>query len=72
MAADALDAAIAQGADPGVVSDAQQALDDGDALGTLGAFKDAVNKLKDALAKAESVLPWAFEVREWRGLTQPR
>ena len=57
LAADAVDGAIAQGADPGVVSDAQQALADGDALRTSGAFKDAVNKFKDALAKAESVLP---------------
>ena len=57
LAAGALDAAIAQGADPGVISDAQQALADGDALRALGAFKDAVNKFKDALAKAESVLP---------------
>ena len=55
VATDALDQAIARGADPTVVADAQQALDDGDFLRASGAFfKDAVNKYKDALAKAES------------------
>ena len=54
LAEEALNEAIAQGGDPGVIADAQQALDDGDTLRASGAFKDAVNKYKDALAKAES------------------
>ena len=54
LAADAIVQAIAQGGDPTVISDAQQFLAEGDALKTSGAFKDAVNKYKDALAKAES------------------
>ena len=57
LATEALDEAIAQGGDPGDINDAQQALADGDALRASGAFKDAVNKYKDALAKAESALP---------------
>ncbi len=56
LAADALDQAIDQGADPTVIDEALEALADGDALRALGAFKDAVNAYKDALAKAESVL----------------
>ena len=39
------------------ISDAQQSLADGDALRGSGDFKDAANKYKDALAKAESALP---------------
>ena len=54
LASDALDQAIAQGGDPTVIADAQQALVEGDTLRASGAFKDAVNKYKDALAKAES------------------
>ena len=47
--------AIARGGEPNVIADAQQALGDGDILRATGAlFKDAVNKYKDALAKAES------------------
>ena len=57
MAADALDEAVAQGVDPGEINDAQQALDEGDGLRTSEAFKDAVNKYKDALSKAESAQP---------------
>ncbi len=56
-AVDALDQAIALGGDPGEISDAQQALSEGDALRTSSAFKDAANKYKDALSKAESALP---------------
>ena len=54
LAVSALEEATAQGGDPGVLNDAQQALDEGDALRASEAFKDAVNKYKDALAKAES------------------
>ena len=57
IAADALDEAIAQGGDPGEINDAQQALDEGDGLRASEAFKDAVNKYKDALSKAESAQP---------------
>ena len=57
MAADALDEAIAQSGDPGEINDAQQALSEGDGLRTSEAFKDAVNKYKDALSKAESAQP---------------
>ena len=57
LAVDAIDQAIARGGNPLVITQAQQALADGDALRASGAFKDAVNKYKDALAKAESTLP---------------
>ena len=38
------------------IIDAQQALEDGDALRATGAFEDAVTKYNDGLAKAEGVL----------------
>ncbi len=50
------DEALVQDGDPIIIDDAEQALADGDALRDLGAFKDAVNKYKDALAKAESAI----------------
>ena len=53
MAAEALADAIARGGDPGDIADAQLAFDEGAALRAVGAFKDAVNKYKDTLAKAE-------------------
>ncbi len=53
MAAVALADAIDRGGDPGDIADAQQAFDEGDTLRAVGAFKDAVNKYKDTLAKAE-------------------
>lgn len=56
LAVDALDQAIASGGDPGPINEAQQALAEGDVLRSLGAFKNAVNKYKDALAKAESAI----------------
>ncbi len=57
LATDALALAQAQpSADADVIADAQQSLADGDALRAPGAFKDAVNNYKDALAKAEGVL----------------
>ena len=62
LAVEAINVGIAEGGDSDVIADAQQALDDGDALralgqaGDLAKFKDAVNKYKDALAKAECVL----------------
>ena len=56
LAAEAIDEALVQDGDPIIIDDAEQALADGDALRDLGAFKDAVNKYKDALSKAESAL----------------
>ena len=57
LAADALALAQAQPlADLNVIADARQSLDDGDALRALWAFKDAVNRYKDALANAEAAL----------------
>jgi hypothetical protein len=48
--------AIDQGQDPQIIAEAQKYLEEGDALRGEEKFKDAVNKYKDALAKAESVL----------------
>ena len=45
--------AITQGGHPDKISDAQQALAEGDTLRAAQAFKDAVAKHKDALAIAE-------------------
>ena len=56
LAQEALDQAVAQGGDSVVIADAQQTLAEGDTLRESGAFKDAVSKYKDALAKAESAL----------------
>ncbi len=56
LAVDAVEQAIAVGGDLGVIAEAQQYLSEGDALRVSGSFKDAINKYKDALAKAESVL----------------
>ena len=70
FAADALDFAIAQGGDPSEINDAQQALDEGDALKASASFKDAVSKYKDALAKAESASP-ASKPIVTRGPTTP-
>ena len=56
IAEDALNEAIACDPDNPDLDDAQQALDEGDALRASEAFKDAVNEYKDALAKAEGVL----------------
>ena len=53
LASDAIEAATAGGGDPGKIDDTLQALAEGDALRSEGAFKDAVIKYKDALAKAE-------------------
>ena len=57
IAADAVAEATALGGDPEVIAAAQQALDDGDTLRDSRAFKDAVSQYRDALAKAENVLP---------------
>ena len=57
LAAEALAQAIALGGDPDVIADAKESFDEGDALRASGAFKGAVSEYKDALAKAESVLP---------------
>ena len=62
LAENALAEAISQGGDPQEINDAQQALAEGDAARLLGnlfmveGFKEAVNRYKDALAKAESSL----------------
>ena len=42
------------GGDPDKIADAKKALDEGDTLLEAGAFKDAVAKYKDAVAKGES------------------
>ena len=57
LAVVAIDEAIAQGGDPDKIEEAQLYLTEGDALTEASAFKDAVSKYKDALAKAESALP---------------
>jgi hypothetical protein len=58
LAVDAIDQANADPqSDPDSISEAEQYLADGDLLVEYEAFKDAVNKYKDALAKAESALP---------------
>ena len=54
VAANAVDQAVAAGGDPIVIAEAQQYLTEGDALRSSGAYKDAVSKYKDGLAKAES------------------
>lgn len=56
LAQEVLDQAIAQGGDSVVIADAQQTLAEGDTLRESGAFKDAVSKYKDALAKAEGAI----------------
>ena len=56
IAVNALEAAVAQGGKADEIADAQQALAEGDALKSLGAFKGAVNKYKDALAKADGAV----------------
>ena len=53
IAAGAVDQAIAGGGDPSKIDDAQLALGEGDALRASEAFRDAVNKYKDALSQAE-------------------
>jgi len=55
LAVDAIDAAVAAEADPDKITEAEQALAEGDELWIAGAYKDAVNKYKDALAKAEAL-----------------
>ena len=54
LATQAINQGIAESCDPVVINDAQQALAEGDALASSAAFKDAVAKYKDALAKAGS------------------
>ena len=54
----ALDQAIAlPSPDSSVIAEAEMFLVDGDALRDVDAFKDAINKYKDALSKAQSLLP---------------
>jgi len=57
LAVEAIDEAIDQGGDSRIVAEAQYYIEEGDALRAAEYFKDAVNKYKDALAKAESDLP---------------
>ena len=54
LAQTAVDVAIEELGDPVVIAEAQQSLGEGDILRDSGAAKDAVNKYKDAQAKAES------------------
>jgi cold shock CspA family protein len=55
LAVDAIDAAIAAEANPDQVAKAQKALAEGEDLWIEEAYKDAVAKFKDALAKAEAL-----------------
>lgn len=57
LAANAIAAAEAQPeADMAIITEAKNYLDEGNMLRASGAYKDAVNKYKDALAKAETLL----------------
>jgi hypothetical protein len=56
IAMDAIQNAIGSGGDPDLINEAQQALTEGDDMRFEELFKDAVNKYKDALAKAESAI----------------
>jgi subtilisin family serine protease len=53
LAVDAIKEASARGANQAKLGEANQAVGEGDALRAVGSFKAAVNKYKDALAKAE-------------------
>jgi serine protease AprX len=53
LAVDAIKEASARGANAAKVGEANQAVGEGDALRAVGSFKAAVNRYKDALAKAE-------------------
>jgi hypothetical protein len=53
LTVDAIDSATARAGTPSKIDDARRALADGDALRSGGSYKSAVNKYKDALAKAE-------------------
>jgi len=54
LASDAINEASSQMGESTVIDDAQQSRAEGDTLRGFGLFKDAVNKYRDALAKAES------------------
>jgi Tol biopolymer transport system component len=54
LAVTAIAEANAAGGDPATIAQAEQALAAGDGQRSAGAFKDAINRYKDALAKAES------------------
>jgi serine protease AprX len=54
LAVDAVKEATARGGNQAKIAEANQAVNEGDALRAVGSFKSAVNKYKDALAKAES------------------
>jgi hypothetical protein len=56
LAVDAIDAAIAAEADQDKIAEAEASLAEGDQLWADAVYKDAVNKYKDALAKAEGAL----------------
>ena len=53
LAESAIEDANTRGGDPVIIGEAENALTEGDVLRGSGAYKDAVNKYKDALAKAE-------------------
>ncbi|MCU7928124.1 MAG: FG-GAP repeat protein [Candidatus Thiodiazotropha sp. (ex Dulcina madagascariensis)] len=59
--------AVTSGADPSVITDAQEYLEEGDALRQAGEFKDAVSKYKDALSKSGSVVPPSITVEAYCG-----
>ena len=63
LAEEAINQSVAQGADPTVMYQAEEALSVGDGLRGEGAFKDAVNKYRDALAKASSYLADGLQVK---------
>lgn len=56
MAMDAISQAIALNGDTGKIHEAMESLTEGDDLRNSEVFKDAVNKYKDALSKAEGAL----------------
>ncbi len=57
LAVNAINEAIAHEGDQDTIDEALAYLDEGDTLREQDTFKDAINKYKDALAKAESTLP---------------
>jgi hypothetical protein len=53
LAVTAIEEANARNADPAKIAQAKSALATGDGRRSAGAYKDAINRYKDALAKAE-------------------
>ncbi|MCK5547821.1 MAG: RHS repeat-associated core domain-containing protein, partial [Thermoplasmata archaeon] len=71
IAVKAIEYAIASGGDPDTITEAQEALDEGDELresglsGAYADFKDAINAYKNALSKAESLIPDDNSIISW-------